>query len=239
MTESSSVKENLTAVWERIEEACLRAGRPRDAVELLAVTKTVAPQDINEAIACGVTAIGENRVQEFLGKRDSLRLDGVKTHLIGHLQTNKVKAIVGKVDMIQSVDSVHLAQAISTAATAISRQTDILIQVNIGREPQKSGVLPEELPMLLEKVAEMPGIFVRGLMTIPPILETETEKRKIFSEMYQLFIDNQRKKLDNIDMHILSMGMSGDFYEAILEGATTVRVGTAIFGHRHYSKTEV
>lgn len=232
MTESSFVKTQLETVRERMEKACAVAGRPADAVQLLAVTKTVSPELINEAIACGVTAIGENRVQEYLGKKDQLHLQQVKTHLIGHLQTNKVKAIVGQVDMIESVDSIRLAEAIHKASVSAGRRTDVLIEVNIGREPQKSGVLPEALESLLEGAAKLTGIHVCGLMTIPPILETERQKRKIFSEMYQLFIDIQRKKLDNIDVHTLSMGMSGDFYEAILEGATTVRVGSAIFGQR-------
>ncbi len=234
MTENSFVRENLLRIREQIETACIRADRPTDSVELLAVTKTVEPALINEAIAAGVTAIGENRVQEFLGKKDALQLAGVKTHLIGHLQTNKVKSIVGQVDMIQSVDSERLAAAISKASMTLSKTTDVLVEVNIGREPQKSGVLPEELEVLMEKAAQMPGISVRGLMTVPPILDTESEKRKIFSEMYQLFVDIRDKKLDNINMNILSMGMSGDFSEAILEGATTVRVGTAIFGKRQY-----
>lgn len=234
MTENSFVRDNLAAIRERIETACIRAGRPTDSVELLAVTKTVAPALINQAIMAGVTAIGENRVQEFLGKKDALQLSGVRTHLIGHLQTNKVKSIVGQVDMIQSVDSERLATAIGKASVALGKTTDVLIEVNIGRESQKSGVLPEELEPLLEKTAAIQGISVCGLMTVPPILETEQQKRKIFSEMYQLFVDIHDKKLDNISMNILSMGMSGDFCEAILEGATTVRVGTAIFGHRQY-----
>lgn len=234
MTENSFVRDNLARIREQIETACIRAGRPTDSVELLAVTKTVAPLLINEAIVAGVTAIGENRVQEFLSKKDDLQLSGVKTHLIGHLQTNKVKSIVGQVDMIQSVDSERLAEAIGKASVALGKTTDVLLEVNIGREPQKSGVLPEDLEALLEKTAQIPGLSVQGLMTVPPILETESEKRKIFSEMYQLFVDIRAKKLDNRNINILSMGMSGDFTEAILEGATTVRVGTAIFGHRQY-----
>ncbi len=234
MTANSFVKENLERVREQMETACIRAGRPTDSVELIAVTKTVAPDLINEAIASGVTAIGENRVQEFLGKRDALQLEGVCTHLIGHLQTNKVKSIVGKVDMVQSVDSERLALAVNKASAALNTVTEILIEINIGREPQKAGVLPEKLDALLDTIAAMPFVKVRGLMTVPPILETETERRKIFSKMYQMFVDIRDKKLDNIDMQILSMGMSGDYTEAILEGATTVRVGTAIFGHRQY-----
>lgn len=234
MTENSFVKENLLRIQERINDACIAANRAPDTVELMAVTKTVAPQYINEAIEAGITAIGENRVQEYLGKCDALRLQNVRTNLIGHLQTNKVRSIVGKIDRIDSVDSEHVATAINTASAAVGKSTDILVQVNIGREPQKSGVLPEDLPALLEKIAVLPHISVKGLMTIPPIFETEYEKRKIFSQFYQLFVDIRAKKLDNIDMQVLSMGMSGDFYEAILEGATTVRVGTAIFGHRNY-----
>ncbi len=234
MTANSFVKENLERVHEQMGNACIRAGRPADSVQLIAVTKTVAPDLINEAIAAGVTAIGENRVQEFLGKRDVLHLDGVSAHLIGHLQTNKVKSIVGKVDMLQSVDSERLALAVNKASAALNTVTNILLEVNIGREPQKAGVLPEELDALLDTIAAMPFVKVHGLMTVPPILETEAEKRKIFSKMYQMFVDIRDKKLDNIDMKILSMGMSGDFTEAILEGATTVRVGTAIFGHRQY-----
>lgn len=234
MTENSFVRDNLRVIREQIWTACDRAGRPHDSVELLAVTKTVAPALINEAIADGVTAIGENRVQEFLGKKEELHLDGVRAHLIGHLQTNKVKSIVGQVDMIQSVDSERLLTAIGKASQALGITTDILLEVNIGRELQKSGVLPENLEKLLETASGVQGIAVQGLMTVPPILETEYEKRKIFSEMYQLFVDIRDKKLDNINMNILSMGMSGDFTEAILEGATTVRVGTAIFGRRQY-----
>lgn len=234
MTENSFVKENILHIREQMENACIKAGRAVQEVELLAVTKTVAPEPINEAIRLGIGAIGENRVQEYLGKKDALHLDGVKTHLIGHLQTNKVKSIVGQVDMIQSVDSEKLLSAISTASENKGIVTDILLEVNIGREQQKSGVLAENLGELLEKAAAYKGVFVRGLMTVPPILDTEAEKRKIFSKMYQLFIDNQAKKLDNVSMSILSMGMSGDFYEAILEGATTVRIGSAIFGHRQY-----
>ena len=192
MTENSFVKENLQAVRERMENACIAAGRPVDAVQLLAVTKTVEPAYINEAIASGVTQIGENRVQEYLGKRDALHLSGVKTHLIGHLQTNKVKSIVGAVDMIQSVDSLHLAQAIDKASTACGVRTDVLVEVNIGREPQKSGVLPEKLPALLEEIASLSGISVCGMMTVPPILEKEYEKSEAQGDnYYQRIIDRR------------------------------------------------
>lgn len=229
------VLDNLRRVEERLCAACAAAGRRRDEVMLMAVTKTIAPELINTVLNAGVTCIGENRVQEYLSKRDALHLDGIQRHLIGHLQTNKVKRIVGGVDMIQSVDSVHLAKAIADAAKNTERGVmDVLIEVNIGGEDSKSGVAPEALSELLDEIAPFNGIRVRGLMTIPPILRTESEKRAIFCKMHKLFIDIQDKKVDNGSMDILSMGMSSDFAEAVLEGSTLVRVGSAIFGERQY-----
>lgn len=229
-----SLEYALRTVEENIAEACVRSARAREDVELLTVTKTVDADRINQAIALGVKQIGENRVQEFLSKKDALHLADVQAHLIGHLQTNKVRQIVGQVDMIQSVDSERLAQAISRVSVERGIVTPILVEVNIGGEEAKSGVAPDRLEELLEKIHDFEGIKVRGLMTVPPILTKESEKRAIFSKMYQLFVDNQAKKLDNIDMLELSMGMSGDYVEAILEGSTIVRVGSAIFGARHY-----
>ncbi len=225
---------NLNTVRERMAEACIRSGRAVDAVRLLAVTKTVEAARINRALALGVTQIGENRVQEFLGKKDALQLQGVQAHLIGHLQTNKVRQIVGQVDMIQSVDSVRLADMISRVSLERGLVTPVLVEVNIGGEQAKSGVAPDRLEELLEQIHLFKGICVRGLMTVPPILTKECEKRAIFSKMYQLFVDKRAKKLDNIDMLELSMGMSGDYTEAIMEGSTLVRVGSAIFGMRQY-----
>ncbi len=223
---------NLSVVRERMAQACVSGGRAPDAVTLLAVTKTVSAERINAALALGVTQIGENRVQEYLGKKDALQLDGVQKHLIGHLQTNKVRQIVGQVDMIQSVDSERLAEAISRVSLERGIVTPVLIEVNIGGEEAKSGVAPDRLEALLENIHALEGIHVNGLMTVPPISTKESEKRAIFSKMYQLFVDNRAKKLDNIDMLELSMGMSGDYVEAILEGSTLVRVGSAIFGAR-------
>ena len=229
------VLDNLKRVEERLCEACAAAGRRREEVTLMAVTKTVAPSLINTVLDAGVTCIGENRVQEYLAKRDELHLDGVERHLIGHLQTNKVRRIIGEVDMIQSVDSVHLAKAISDAAKLTTRGVmDVLVEVNIGGEASKSGVSPDQLTDLLEEIAAFDGICVRGLMTIPPILHTESEKRAIFYKMHKLFIDIQGKKVDNSSMELLSMGMSSDFAEAVLEGSTLVRIGSAIFGERQY-----
>lgn len=155
-------------------------------------------------------------------------------HLIGHLQTNKVTQIVGLVDCIESIDSLRVARAVSDASLKIGRVTDVLVEVNIGREEAKSGVLEEELEPLLEQISSFSGIRVCGLMTVPPILETEREKRQVFSQMRQLFIDMRGKNIDNINMSVLSMGMSSDYREAILEGATIIRVGSALFGRRNY-----
>ncbi len=234
MKEKSFIKENLELVEQTIADACRCVGRQRGEVTLTAVTKTVEPTIINEAIACGVTHIGENRVQEFLSKKPFLHLDGIHTHLIGHLQTNKVRQIVGEVSMIQSVDSVRLAQAISQRAENNGMTVPILVEVNIGGEEQKAGISPAEVERLLWDLSPLTGIQVRGLMTVAPILHSETEKRALFSKMYDLFIDIRDKNIDNIVMQDLSMGMSGDFREAIMEGATIVRVGSAIFGRRQY-----
>ncbi|MBO5928803.1 MAG: YggS family pyridoxal phosphate-dependent enzyme [Clostridia bacterium] len=229
------VRDNLKRIEERLSEACLKAGRKREEVTLMAVTKTVSPERINAALSAGITCIGENRVQEFLAKKDSLQLEGVQKHLIGHLQTNKVRRIVGEVDMIQSVDSVHLAEAISKAAQNTEKgMIDVLVEVNIGGEESKSGIAPEQLDELLSEISGFSGIRVRGLMAIPPILTEETKKRAIFSQMRKLFIDIRGKFVDNVSMDILSMGMSLDYVEAVLEGSTMVRIGSSLFGERHY-----
>ena len=227
-----TIADNLRYIQEEMDAACFKAGRPSDAVQLLAVTKTVPAELINAAIELGVDRIGENRVQEFLQKKDALQLEHVQKHLIGHLQTNKVRQIVGQVDMIQSVDSLRLAKAISDRSIQLGIVTPILVEVNIGGEEAKSGVEAAQLAPLLEEISVLPGIQVQGLMTVPPILHEERKKREIFSKMYQLFVDIKDKNIDNIIMRELSMGMSGDYREAILEGATIVRIGSAIFGAR-------
>lgn len=238
MTARSSIDmiigDNLQRIREQMADACFSAGRDPNEVTLLAVTKTVDADRINAAIRHGVQQIGENRVQEFLGKRDDLLLADVQSHLIGHLQTNKVRQIVGKVQMIQSVDSWRVASAIDRRSRELGIVTPILVEVNIGGEEAKSGIASHDLEKLLTEIAPLEGIHVRGLMTVPPILYKESEKREIFSKMYQLFVDIGSKKIDNVNMQILSMGMSGDFREAILEGSTMVRVGSALFGERQY-----
>lgn len=229
-----AVGDNYKAIKTRLEEAAVKAGRNPGDVRLMAVTKTVESVYINRVLDLGADLIGENRVQEYLGKKDELHLDGVEKHLIGHLQTNKVKQIVGEVDMIESVDSIKLAKEISKVSSNKGIVTDVLVEVNVGREESKSGVYMEQLEQLLAEIAQMDGIKVRGLMTIPPICDSEKEVSEYFSAMYQSFIDIRDKKLDNINMDILSMGMSGDFEAAVANGSNIVRVGSAIFGERKY-----
>ena len=240
MTEKSytdaqiNVLENLKHIENNIAQAAESIGKRREDITLMAVTKTVDPLLINTALVAGVRYIGENRVQEYLGKKDALHLDGVSRHLIGHLQTNKIKQIVGHVDMIQSVDSVRVAKGISDRCIELNKKMPVLVEVNIGCEYSKSGLEPERVGEFLSEISDLPGLSVQGLMAIPPICTDDTQKRKVFSQMYQLFIDIKGKNIDNIDMSILSMGMSDDYVQAILEGATMIRVGTALFGKRVY-----
>ena len=226
------VEENLKIIKERIDKAAYSAGRDSKEIVLLAATKTVPVEVINHSIFLGIDTIGENKVQELLSKYNGLNKKDCSTHLIGHLQTNKVKKVVGKVDMIQSVDSERLALEIARVSKKQDVKTDILIEVNIGKEKNKSGALPENLEELFYIISQIDGIRVRGLMAIPPICQKKSETRKYFSHMYKLFIDIRDKKLDNINMDVLSMGMSADYEEAILEGATMIRVGSALFGKR-------
>lgn len=232
LPDAAYVRDNVLRIREEIDNACVQCGRDPREVTLMAVTKTVPPALINAALDSGITCIGENRVQEYLGKRDELHLNGVTRCLIGHLQTNKVRQIVGAVDRIESIDSVRLAKAVSDRSLSMGLVTDILVEVNIGMEESKSGISVAELEELLCEIAPFSGIRVRGLMAIPPILTEDSEKRAIFSQMHKLFIDIRGKNVDNISMDILSMGMSSDYIQAVLEGSTQVRVGSAIFGAR-------
>lgn len=229
-----AVSENWKSIQERMAQAALRSGRSRSDVTLLAATKTVPAPVICHALDLGLTHIGENRVQELCEKYDAVRRPGISVQMIGHLQTNKVRQTADKVDMIQSVDSLRLAQEISRVCVRLNRPMDILLEVNIGREPQKSGMRPEQLDELSAQIAQLPMLTVRGLMTVPPVCEKETEIHKYFSEMYRLFLDMKAKKTDNVYMDCLSMGMSHDFEAAIAEGATMIRVGSALFGERVY-----
>ncbi|MBE6737095.1 MAG: YggS family pyridoxal phosphate-dependent enzyme [Ruminococcaceae bacterium] len=230
-----SVKENYEEIVARIAEAAIKSGRRPEDITFLAATKTVDAEIINYAISLGLKYIGENKVQELLSKYEQYDLKNSRLHFIGHLQTNKVRQIVGKVSMIQSVDSFKLANEISKQSLKHGLKTDILVEVNIGREENKSGVMPEELENLLREISVLEGISVKGLMAIPPICENEQKIRGYFANMRNLFLDISEKKIDNIKMGILSMGMSSDYYEAILEGANLVRIGSSLFGARNYN----
>lgn len=237
MTERSlnDVEYNYKLINERIAEAAQKVGKNREDITFLAATKTVEPEIINYAISLGLDHIGENKVQELLSKYEAYDLEKCSLQFIGHLQTNKVRQIVDKVDIIQSVDSLKLAKEIANQSLKHNKTTDILVEVNIGREENKSGVFEENLEELLMQIAQIKGISVKGLMTIPPICDNRHKILNYFHKMHNLFIDISQKKLDNINMTILSMGMSADYYEAILEGANMVRVGSALFGARNYT----
>ncbi len=231
----SDVEYNYKLINERISEAALKSGRSREDITFLAATKTVDAATINHAISLGLDHIGENRVQELLSKYNDYNLEKCSLQFIGHLQTNKVRQIVDKVDLIQSVDSVKLATEISKQSVKINKTTDVLVEVNIGKEENKSGVMPEMLEELLCQISQMEGISVKGLMAIPPICDSTQKISKFFNNMHNIFIDISQKKIDNISMNILSMGMSSDYYEAILAGANMVRIGSSLFGARNYT----
>lgn len=230
----TDIEYNYKFINEQIAKAAQEAGKTREDITFLSATKTVEPEYINYAISLGLSHIGENRVQEMLSKFDEYDLDNCSLQFIGHLQSNKVRQIVGKVDLIQSVDSIKLAKEVSRVSENKGISSDILVEVNIGREENKSGVMPEMLEELLCEASKLPLINIKGLMTIPPICDNSHKIREYFNNMHKLFLDISAKKLDNISMDILSMGMSSDYYEAILEGANMVRIGSALFGNRIY-----
>ncbi len=227
------VAENYADVERRVCEACKRAGRDRSEVTLIAVSKTKPVPMLTEAYAAGARDFGENKVQEIMDKYPALPGD-IRWHMIGHLQRNKVKYLVGRVKLIHSVDSLRLAEEISAQSVKRDTVTDILIEVNIAGEESKFGISREETFALVEEAAKLPGIHVKGLMVVPPFVENPEENRGYFREIRELSVDIEGKKIDNVSMCMLSMGMTGDFEVAIEEGATLVRVGTAIFGERDY-----
>ncbi len=229
-----NIEHNLAVIRKKIADAAKESGRKPEDVKLMAVTKTVEPIFINHAIDCGIDLIGENKVQEFLSKKPYLKLEGCEAHLIGHLQTNKVRQIVSEISMIQSVDSIKLAKEISKRSQSLGITTECLIEVNIGDEESKTGLDLSLLTETVEEISLLPSIKVRGLMTIPPICDNGSQLSKYFSQMNEIFVDIKAKKIDNIDMSILSMGMSGDYEEAVRCGSNLVRVGSAIFGPRLY-----
>ena len=229
------IEKNIVALRKEIDEAAKLCGRSGKDITLVAATKMNDASRVREAVAAGVDVCGENRVQELLEKYEAGAYEGAPLHFIGTLQTNKVKYLVGKVDLIQSVNSLKLAREISKCAEKLGIVQDILIEINIGGEESKSGADEESAHELCREIGKLPALSVRGLMTIPPICTDEEELKRFFVKMKELFIDIGAKKYDNINMEILSMGMSGDYKTAISCGANMVRVGTAIFGARNYA----
>ena len=234
----STITENVQFARAQIAAAAAEVGRDPREIRLLAATKMNPPERVAEAIAAGVDICAENRVQEFLEKSRANAYAPCGVHFIGHLQKNKVKYLVGEVDLIHSVDSVELMEAIHRRAVSRGVVQDVLLEVNIGGEISKSGAAPEALPELLAAAADCPGLRVRGLMTIPPMERIPGENRNYFRRMFQLFVDIRGKKYDNVLMTELSMGMSGDYEDAVRCGATIVRLGTALFGPRNYDRQE-
>lgn len=231
-----SIRDNVKQIQDNIAAAAIRAGRDPEEISLCAATKMNDASRVREAISGGIKVCGENRAQELLEKYEQGAYEGAALHFIGHLQKNKVRQLVGKAELICSVDSYELAAEINKRAAALGIIQDILIEINIGAEEAKSGIAPAELDDLLEKITEFSSVRVLGLMAIPPICAVPEENRIYFRRMKQLFVDIGRKKYDNnnVCMKILSMGMSADYEVAVEEGSNLVRVGTAIFGARNY-----
>lgn len=231
-----SISENVQSIRRQLTEAAIAAGRDPKSILLCAATKMNDAEAVRQAIAAGVDCCGENRVQELTQKLSENAYVGAPVHFIGHLQTNKVKLVVGKVDLIQSVDSEHLLQAIDKEAAKQGLVQDILLEVNIGEEASKSGFSAEDILPLIDRITNYSNVRVRGLMAIPPISENSGGNLRFFQKMNEIYVDIQRKKYDNVEVDCLSMGMSGDFADAIAAGSTMIRIGTAIFGARDYTK---
>lgn len=231
----ANIAENIRVIRETMAQAAKAAGREPSEVLLCAATKMNDAAAVREAVAAGVDCCGENRVQELTQKLAEGAYTGKPVHFIGHLQTNKVKQVVGKVDLIESVDRMELLECIEKTAAKLGIVQPILLEVNIGAEESKSGFSQEEIWQTVEKMADFPHCRLRGLMAIPPISLHPGDNLRYFAEMRNLFVDISEKKYDNVDMECLSMGMSGDYADAIAEGATMIRVGTAIFGPRNYN----
>ena len=233
---NEDIKNNLAAVHGNIDAACERAGRDKSDVELIAVSKTKPFEQLLAAYNAGERVFGENKVQEICAKHERIaEMPGAVFHMIGHLQTNKVRQVVDKVAMIHSVDSFHLAETIDKEAARIGKVMDILIEVNVAGEDSKFGIACDETEKLVRECAALSNVHVCGLMTIAPYVENSEENRQYFKKLKQLCVDLKAKNIDNTDMDFLSMGMTGDYQVAIEEGATMVRVGTGIFGARNYN----
>ena len=231
-----SIAENVAAIRAKMDAVAIACGRDPGEIKLCAATKMNDADAVRQAIAAGVDLCGENRVQELVQKQKEHAYEGAPVHFIGVLQTNKVKQVVGKVDVIQSVDRLNLLEAIQKEAAKQGITQDIYLEINVGGEESKSGFAPQEVLPLLEHIGEFPNIFVRGLMAIPPISKKSGDNRKFFQEILQLSVDISAKKYDNVLVECLSMGMSDDFEDAVFCGSTMIRIGTAIFGARDYAK---
>ena len=231
-----SIAENIARIRAEMNQAAIDCGRDPSQIQLCAATKMNGADAVREAIAGGVDCCGENRVQELVAKEKEDAYRGAPVHFIGVLQTNKVKQVVGHVDLIQSVDRLNLMQAIEKEAAKQGITQNILLEINIGGEESKSGFRADEIWEVLEDLHNFPHLRVRGLMAIPPVSREPGDNLKFFKEISQLSVDIQRKKYDNVAMECLSMGMSDDFTDAIRAGSTMIRVGTAIFGARNYAK---
>ena len=234
-----SIAENVAAIKENMRRAAIAAGRDPKEILLCAATKMNDADAVRQAIAAGVDCCGENRVQELVQKQAENAYEGAPVHFIGHLQTNKVKQVVGKVDLIQSVDSLRLLEAIHKEAAKQGIIQNILLEINVGQEESKSGFTLEEMPELLSDLEKYDSIFVRGLMAIPPISHNPGDNCKFFEKIYKLSVDIKEKTYDNVSVDLLSMGMSDDYADAIACGSTMIRVGTAIFGARDYTKSHL
>ena len=226
------VKENLAMVEDRVKAACDRAGRSYGSVTLIAVSKTKPVRLVEQAYEYGIRQFGENKAQEMKEKYDMLPKN-IEWHFIGHLQTNKIKYVLGRAALIHSVDSLHLAEAIEAECVKKGLEADVLVEVNVAQEETKSGIRTEEAEGLIRDIARLPHVHVKGLMTIAPFVENAGNNRMIFRTLKELSVDIAGKNIDNVSMNILSMGMTNDYEVAIEEGATHIRVGTAIFGERN------
>ena len=229
-----NIKENVEIIRYEIGDTCAKIGRNPDEVLLMGVSKTKTAQDVEAAIKAGITLFGENRVQELVQKAEMFQKYNVPCHIIGNLQTNKVKYLPPLTNCIQSVDSLKLAMEIDKQYLKNGQVADVLVEVNIGDEESKGGIQLNTAYEFIHEISELKGLKVKGLMCVPPICEGDMV-RKYFAQMYQLFVDIQSKKVDNVNMDILSMGMSDDYRYAIMEGSNLVRVGSKIFGRRNYN----
>lgn len=233
----NSIKANIENLYSRIKVAAEKSGRKAEDIKLITVTKTVDVDRIKQVCDLGILDLGENKVQELLTKYDQLD-SSCRWHLIGHLQTNKVKYIIDKVSLIHSVDSIPLIEEINSRAAKLGKKMDILLQVNVAGEETKFGIEPTEVDKYIGIISQMNHVNLKGLMTIAPLAENPEEIRPVFKKLYQIYIDINNKRLDNVTMDYLSMGMSNDFEVAIEEGANIVRIGTGIFGKRDYSQRQ-